>query len=92
MAEEQGHAGGAATQRGVERAGHVRGCIGFDFAERMLRSGEDHRLAETGERVGQRRRGVAHRVSAVQDDKRVRFVTVGIQVVNHRLPVVRGRV
>ena len=51
MAEEQADAMKTSAHRGVQRTRDVRGGVRFDFAERMLRPRENHRLAETGQRV-----------------------------------------
>ena len=46
MAEEQADAMKTSAHRGVQRTRDVRGGVRFDFAERMLRPRENHRLAE----------------------------------------------
>ena len=62
------------------------------FAERMLRPRENHRLAETGQRVRQRGARIAHRIGAVQHHKCIGVIAVRAQVVRHRLPIVGRRV
>ena len=92
MAEEQADAMKTSAHRGVQRTRDVRGGVRFDFAERMLRPRENHRLAETGQRVRQRGARIAHRIGAVQHHKCVGVIAVRAQVVRHRLPIVGRRV
>ena len=92
MPEEQSHAMESSAHGRVQRTGHIGGGIRFDFAERMLRAREDHRLAEFSQRVRQGRAGIAHRIGAVQHHERVGVIGMRAQIVDHRLPIIGRRI
>lgn len=86
VAEEEAHALSAPGGGSPQGARHVRGRVGADVAQRVLRAREDHGLAEAGHGVGERRARVAHGVGSVEHDEGVRPLGVGAQVVDDRLP------
>ena len=92
MSKKQSHTVESSAHRGVQRARDIRSGIRFDFAERMLRARENHRLAEIGQCVRKRGARIAHRVGAMQHHERVGIIVMRTQVINHRLPIVRRRV
>ena len=106
MAEEEADAVRPPACGGVEGPGDVGRRIRADGAQGQLGAGHDHRAVEVGQRVGQRCRGVGHRVGAVEDDVALDAVgavdavgtvfwsrgAVRAQVVDDRLPRLGGGV
>ena len=88
MSKKQSHTVESSAHRSVQRTRDIRSGIRFDFAERMLRSRENHRLAEIGQCIRKRGARIAHRVGAMQHHERVGIIVMRTQVVNHRLPIV----
>lgn len=66
--EEEADSGRAPARGGVQGPGDIGGRVRSDGAQGQLGAGDDHRVVEAGQGVGQRGRGVGHGVGAVEND------------------------